>query len=154
MSLDITSHNQITQGWSDDDPSTVRDSEGRQVLLMSTPPADWMHNPTCGYLMCDGLVMLDQNDRPIKDYPGAPRTMGSKKSQSPAIVLEGLRRLLGMTYSDMRARMPSTTYTLSGKSSVRGTRFLSNRVKRWREDVDKRGIMIHPWFDRTKGKVA
>ena len=94
MSLDFTSYSPLMLGWSAD-PDSIQDSKGRLVCRMERPPKDWSHNPRTGYLEHDGLVMLDQNNRPIKDFPGAPRTL---KGTAPPWEVEGLRRSLGMTY--------------------------------------------------------
>ena len=77
------------------DPNSIRDGKGRLVCLMEKPPRDWSHNPRMGYLQCEGLILLDQYNWPIKNFPGAPRTLKGK--ESPWII-EGLRRSLGMTY--------------------------------------------------------
>ena len=99
MPLDITSYCPITRDWTED-PHTMRDSKGRQALLIPQRPADWKHNPKHGHLMYEGLVLLDQNDRPIEDHPGAPLTMGSSSSDLPGYLILGLQRYFGMTYSE------------------------------------------------------
>lgn len=99
MSLDRTSYSPITRGWTDD-PHSMRDSKGRQAFLMPEHPADWKHNPKCDYLMFDGLILLDQNDRPMKDYPGAPLTLGNDQSELPGYLIIGLQRYFGMTFSE------------------------------------------------------
>lgn len=96
MGLDITSYSPLTQSWTDD-PRTVIDRKGRQVLLLPAPPKDWVHNPKCEYLIRDGLVMLGQDNMPIKRYDGAPLTISSRP---PPWLMEGLRRVLGMTYEE------------------------------------------------------
>ena len=94
MSLNYTSYSPKLQDWTED-PRSIRDSKGRQVCLMRRPPADYKRGPKCEkYLMCSGLVMLNDNNRPIKDYPGVPLTLSN---DSPPYVLEGLRRCCGMT---------------------------------------------------------
>ena len=94
MSLNYTSYSPRLQDWTED-PRSIRDSKGRQVCLMQRPPADYKRGPKCEkYLMCSGLVMLNDNNRPIKDYPGAPLTLSN---DSPPYILEGLRRCCGMT---------------------------------------------------------
>ena len=91
MSLDYTSYSPITSNWTQD-PSSIIDSKGRQVALMSRP-ADWTHNPKTSYLEYEGLVMLDHNNQPVKDYPGAPLTLSTK---APPHLLLGLQRCFGM----------------------------------------------------------
>lgn len=96
MTLNYTSYSPITQGWTDD-LSSMKDSKGRDTLWLPSPPPDYVHMPKCGYLMFEGLVMLDDNNRPIKDFPGAPLTLETKV---PGHLLEGLRRYFGMTHSE------------------------------------------------------
>ena len=93
MSVDYTSYSPVTLGWNDD-PSSIRDRKGRQVCLMHDPPEDWKHNPGGGYMKCEGLVMLDINNRPIVEYPGAPLTLAST---TKGWILEGLVKTFGMT---------------------------------------------------------
>ena len=93
MSLNYTSYSPVTQGWTSD-PASIRDLKGRQVCLMRHPPADWTHNPKTGFLTHEGLVILDENNRPVKNFPGAPLALSNKV---PAYLLEGLRRTFGMT---------------------------------------------------------
>ena len=93
MSLNYTSYSPVTQDWTSD-PASIRDLKGRQVCLMRHPPADWTHNPKTGFLTHEGLVVLDENNRPVKDFPGAPLALSNKV---PAYLLEGLRRTFGMT---------------------------------------------------------
>lgn len=78
----------------------MTDSKGRHAFLMPTPPKDWIEGPDRASLTCDGLIMLDQNNRPVKDYPGAPLTLGSQNIGSPGWLIEGLRRYFGMTYPE------------------------------------------------------
>ena len=92
-SLNYTSYSPITRGWTSD-PASIRDLKGRQVCLMRRPPADWTHNPKTGYLTHEGRFILDENNRAIKDFPGAPLALSNKV---PAFLLEGLRRTFGMT---------------------------------------------------------
>lgn len=93
MSLNYTSYSPVTQDWTSD-PASIRDLKGRQVCLMRSPPADWTHNPKTEFLTHEGLFILDENNRPIKDFPGAPLALSNK---APAHLLEGLRRTFGMT---------------------------------------------------------
>ena len=96
MSSDYTSYSSVTCSWTDD-PSSIKDSEGQEVLFLSARPPHLPHNPECGHLMCEGLIMLDQDNKPIKAYPGAPRTLAS---DAPAYLLQGLRSVLGMTVEE------------------------------------------------------
>lgn len=74
---------------------TVRDLKGRPVLLMDNQPDDWEEHRNGKFLIVDGLVLLDQDHHPIKDYPGVPLTVCSQPH--PGFV-EGLRRTYGMTH--------------------------------------------------------
>lgn len=96
MSTDYTSYSPMTQSWTEDLKS-VRDYMGRQVLLLPERPVDLEHNPKAPYIMLRGLVMLNTNNRPVKDYPGAPQVMSTHERD---IVVEGLRRVCGMTVSE------------------------------------------------------
>ena len=96
MSDNYTSYSRATRDWSAD-PASVRDSKGRQVHFLATRPADLPPDPYCGYLMCEGLFMLDHNDRVIKAYPGAPRTLST---DLPGWMIESLKRVFGMTYPE------------------------------------------------------
>ena len=96
MSNNYTSYSPFTCDWTAD-PASVRDSKGRQVHFLPTRPTDLPSDPKCGYLMCEGLVMLDQNDRVIKAYPGAPRTLSTAL---PGWMIESLKRVFGMTYPE------------------------------------------------------
>ena len=91
-----TSYSPVTRDWTAD-PRSVRDSKGRQVHLLRSRPADFPQDSDCGYLMCEGLVMLDHNNRPVKEYPGAPRTLST---EIPGWLSESLRRVFGMTYPE------------------------------------------------------
>ena len=94
MSLNYTSYSPKIQDWTED-PRSIRDSKGRQVCLMQYRPADHKHRSTCDkFLMCSGFVMLNDNNRPVKDYPGVPLTLSN---ESPPYILEGLRRCFQMT---------------------------------------------------------
>lgn len=96
MSTDYTSYSPITAGWTED-PSSMKDEDGGDTLWLPTRPAGRKHNPDCGYLTYDGRVLLDENNRAIKSYPGAPLTLHSKV---PGYFLCGLRRYFGMTHSE------------------------------------------------------
>ena len=142
-----TSYSPITQGWNDDNLWSMRDSRGRHAFLMPAPPTDWQHNPHSGYLTYNGLVMLDQNNRPVKDYPGAPLTLSYDATAS---LIEGLRRYFGMTYSDITGRMPPQRHTSTGIRPIRGVTLLSTRIGRFYERHKDSGL--RPWHDRKKDK--
>ena len=99
MSSDYTSYSPVTCNWTDD-PRSITDSEGQEVMFLPARPPHLPHNPECDFLMCEGLIMLDQDDKPVKAYPGAPRTLASDVIQSPGYLLQGLRSILGMTVEE------------------------------------------------------
>ncbi len=95
-SPNYTSYSPVTREWTAD-PASVTDSKGRQVHFLPTRPVDLHYNPADGYLKCDGLVLLDQNNRAIKAFPGAPRTLST---ETPGWLLESLRRVFDMSYPE------------------------------------------------------
>lgn len=92
MGTDYTSFSPLTQGWNED-PKSVIDSKGRQILLMEKRPADWIRKPIYGPLIHNGLVMLDHENNPVRDIPGIPFTL---EATAPGWLLEGLRRCMSM----------------------------------------------------------
>ena len=94
MGTNYTNYSPIASKWTEDLASSL-DNEGRQVCFMTKPP-DVEHNPKCEYLTHDGLVLLDQNNDPVKYYPGALRTLDNN---CPGYLSEGLHRVFGMTYN-------------------------------------------------------
>lgn len=98
MSVNYTSYSPLMVGWSDD-LNSIRDSEGRPVGQMVTPPADyWIKKARRrehGFLEFEGLVLLDQNNDAIVDFEGAPGTISG---DAPPWHIEGLKRSLGMTF--------------------------------------------------------
>ena len=99
MDTNCTSYSPMTRHWTED-PSSITDSKGQKVMFLPVRPPHLPHNPKCGYLMCEGLVMLDQDNGPIKAYPGAPRTLSTDIAHSPGYLLQGLRSILGMTVEE------------------------------------------------------
>ncbi|KAL9065784.1 MAG: hypothetical protein Q9161_008009 [Pseudevernia consocians] len=149
MSNNYTSYSRVTRDWSAN-PASVRDRKGRQVHFLATRPADLPADPNCGYLMCEGLFMLDRNDRVIKAYPGAPRTLST---DLPGWMSESLKRVFGMTYPDQLARMSAVYKLKRGKTRpLFGTTSLSNRTRAFRKTHKDLGMV--PWDDREKGKAT
>ena len=108
MSLDYTSYSPLTSGWTKI-LTSIQDHKGRQVCLMKDAPKDWVHKRETPYLLCEGLVMLDINNRPIKDYPGAPLALSNMPQPW---LLEGLHRSLGMTTSEYVRANPFSNHIL------------------------------------------
>ena len=88
MGTNLTSYSPLIQSWTED-PDTVLDSKGRRVFTMKNPPIDWIDEPPYGHLTYNGLIMLDYENRPVKDIPGLPLTLSG---ETKAWLLEGLRR--------------------------------------------------------------
>ncbi|KAK0512895.1 hypothetical protein JMJ35_004912 [Cladonia borealis] len=134
------------QHWNVDDRSTwgnIRDSKGNQVLFLVEKPVRENEPESSGYMMYNGLVMLDPDDNPVKDFPGIPRCFSSKVEGGR---IEALRRICGMTIPDFRARMPRFTTMKSG--SVRplfGLTSINQRLSRFREKND-----CPAWLSREK----
>ena len=91
--MDYTSYSPLTRDWTPD-PHSIKDRKGRKVMMLSRPPLDWASNLKTSPLMFEGLIILDINNMPIRDFPGAPLTL---KSTEEEWYLEGLRRCFGMT---------------------------------------------------------
>ena len=89
MGTNYTSFSPMTQGWNEEDPHTIVDPQGRQVLFMEKPPVDWDKKPVYNNLMYQDCVVLDHRRKPVRDIPGFPLTLDSTAS---GLFLEGLRR--------------------------------------------------------------
>ena len=88
MGTNYTSFSPLTQGWTNDLMSVI-DFKGRHIFSMEARPADLMDKPVYGNLLYNGLVMLDQENNPVRDIPGIPHTLDAS---APGWLLEGLRR--------------------------------------------------------------
>ena len=155
MSTNYTSYSPLTLDWTED-PHSIKDSKGRELMFMPARPQDLTHNPICGHLMCEGLVMLDHNNRPIKAYPGAPRTLAVGTIEPQAFFLEGLRRVFGMTIWDIRARMPGEYNTKFGMRPLQGPSVFTNRPIAWRKLLKSNTTEnpLCPWHIRRPPKAA
>ena len=71
MGVDYTSFSPVTEGWNSN-PSSVVNSQGRQVFGMTTPPENWQVIPPYRPLVHRGYVLLDDKDKPVRDIPGLP----------------------------------------------------------------------------------
>lgn len=71
--------------------ASVRDMQGRKTLCMIDPPDDWTHNSS------RYMIMLDADNNPVRDFPGAPRALSTR---TEGWRLEGLRRVLGLTVQE------------------------------------------------------
>ena len=134
------------QHWNVDDRSTwgnIRDSKGNQVLFLLEKPVRENEPESSGYMMHNGLVMLDPDDNPVKDWPGIPRCFSSKVEGGR---IEALRRICGMTIPDFRARMPRSIKMKSGNvKPLFGLTSINQRLSRFREKND-----CPAWLTREK----
>ena len=93
--------------------------------------------------MYNGLIMLDPDDNPVKDWPGIPRCFSSKIEGGR---IEALRRICGMTIPDFRARMPRNIKMKSGTvKPLFGLTSINQRLSRFREKYD-----CPAWLAREK----
>ena len=88
LGTDRISFSPLIQGWTEN-PDTVRDSQGRRVFEMEHPPRGWDKHRQYGHLTYNGLIMLDYENRPVRDIPGLPLTLAR---ENEGWLLEGLRR--------------------------------------------------------------
>ena len=88
---DYTSFSYLTRDWTED-PRSVLDIQGRQVLLLERPPADYVNmKVTYKPLKLYGKILLDHNNNPVRDVPGLPLTL---KTDIEGWFITGLRRAL------------------------------------------------------------
>ena len=100
---------------------------------------------TPGYLIHEGLIVLDLDDNPVKDWQELPLCLSS---QLEGFDIETVRRINpNITLQDFRARMPKETLMGPRKDIVRplaGLTALGNRTTRFRERN-----ACPSWIDRT-----
>ena len=134
------------QHWNVNDRSTwgnIQDGEGNEVLFLVNKPVRSREPESSGYMMHNGLIMLDPDDNPVKDWPGIPRCFSSKIEGGR---LEAFRRICGMTIPDIRARMPRNIKMKSGSvKPLFGLTTINQRVSRFREKND-----CPAWLAREK----
>ena len=134
------------QHWNLKDRSTwgnIQDSEGNQVLYLLEKPIRSKEPESSGYMMHNGLVMLDPDDNPVKNWPGIPRCFSSKIEGGR---VESLRRICGMTIPDFRARMPRNIKMKSGTvKPLYGLTSINQKLSRFREKND-----CPAWLAREK----
>lgn len=94
--LNITSFCFSQQHWTED-KSSVLNEQGREVLYMLGPPDDWYHNPKVAPMRVGGMIMLDHDDCPVRDFEGVPKVLSTHIEPWR---LEGLRRCTGMTLAE------------------------------------------------------
>ena len=121
----------------------IRDNEGNEVLFLLEKPVREVDIQATGYMMHNGLIMLDPDDNPVRDWPGIPRCFSSQVEGGR---LEALRRICGMTIPDLRARMPRMIKRKCGMTKpLYGLTALNQRLSRFR---DKHGCPA--WLTREK----
>ncbi len=94
--LNITSYCPAQQNWTPD-KATVIDSKGRQILFMVDAPNDFVHNPKVGPMIHSGLIMLDNDDHPVRDFPNVPRCFSTALE---GWYLESIRRCTEMIITE------------------------------------------------------
>ena len=112
----------------------ILDHAGNEVMYAVEKPVtnDPILPEPGQYMIYNGLIMLDPDDHPIRDYPGAPRTLSSKVEAGR---IEALRRVFGMQLYDIRARMPRTIKKKDGERyRLYGPSCLNQRCSRWRDE--------------------
>ena len=146
---DVTtfSHAYGQQHWNLENRSTwgnIRDDDGNQVMYLLDQPLARETEPVCsGFMMFNGLLMLDPDDNPINDWPGLPRCFSS---QLEGARMEALRRIYPMTIPDFRARMPRTIKNKGGATrSLFGLSTFNHRLLRFRRDYE-----CPAWVTREK----
>lgn len=81
-------------------------------------------------MMHEDRVVLDNDNRPIKDYRDIPKTLSSNME---AYLMENISRLDSrITRLDFLARMPKTRGTTKGPRPLPGPGFLAQRIRRFR----------------------
>lgn len=94
--LNVTSYCPAQQSWTSD-KATVTDSKGRQVLFMIDAPDDFIRNPQVGPMIHKGLIMLDNDEHAVRDFPNVPRCFSN---YIEGWHLEGIRRCTGMIITE------------------------------------------------------
>ncbi|KAK4695333.1 hypothetical protein P7C71_g2400, partial [Lecanoromycetidae sp. Uapishka_2] len=112
----------------------IVDHEGNKVLYLIEKPERDQDPPEPGrFMMHNGLIMLDPDDHPVRDFPDVPRAFSSKIEGGR---IEAFRRIYGMTLLDCRARMPRNIMTASGRKPLFGLTSLNQRTSRFRDQFD------------------
>ena len=112
----------------------IRDEEGNEVLYLIDKPGREQDPPEPGpFMMYNGLILLDPDNHPVKDFPDVPRVFSSKLEGAR---IEAFRRIYNMNLLDFRARMPLTIKTVTGVKDLFGLTSLNQRVSRFREHYD------------------
>ena len=134
------------QHWNVNDRLTwgnIQDSQGNEVLFLLEKPIRGTEPESSGYMMHNGLIMLDPDDNPVRDWPGVPRCFSSKVEGGR---IESLRRICGMTIPDFRARMPRFIRMKGGNvKPLFGLTSINQRLSRFREKMD-----CPAWLTREK----
>ena len=141
---DITTFHRLWKHWQ---PSRKDGWSGTQAeVLYRFDKKDYpVPNHPPGYLMHDGMIVLDLDDNPVKDWPELPLCLSSALEGSD---IETVRRLnSSITLQDFRARMPKDVLMGPRKDTVKplpGPTALGNRTTRFRERN-----ACPSWIDRT-----
>ena len=149
--LDVTSNCSVggqntwkfdKEGW-----ASIEDSKGNRVGFMEKRPTNEPMFPEGEFLMHNGMIMLDPDDRPIYNWADIPLCFSSKLEGGR---MEALRRVFPwLRLPDFRARMPRIVVNEKGVTSpLGGLSTLSQRMARFRDTLS-----IEPWIERC-GTVA
>jgi len=137
----------------------IKDQDANQVMYLVERPDRDIEPPNPGFMMYNGMIMLDPDDHPIIDFPGLPRCFSS---QMEGARIEALRRIYPwLSLPHFRARMPRwITRKTVGVHPLYGLSSLQQRLTRFRELYD-----CPPWkkvnvsrgshlFKHTKDRLA
>ena len=126
---------------------SIFDSEGNQVMCLERRPDRYQEYPDGPIWVHNGMVMLDQDDRPLLNYPGLPLVLSSQLEGSR---MEALKRVFPwLKNADIRARMPRmVTKSRGERAPLSKFSTLGQRMTRFRA---KAGLV--PWNDRA-GRLA
>ncbi len=129
----------------------IVDTEGNKVLYLIEQPDRQQDPPEPGRCMTyDGLIMLDPDNHPVRDFPDVPRAFSSKIEGGR---IEALRRIYGMTLLDCRARMPRNIKTASGWKPLFGLTTLNQRTSRFRDNNDSPAWRPNKLAKETKRRL-
>lgn len=82
------------------------------------------------YLIDEGRVVLDIENRPVKNYHNIPLTLSS---ETEAYLMEQINRMdMRITHRDFRARMPHAIETGTGTKPILSLSAIGMRLKRFR----------------------
>ena len=108
----------------------IVDADGNRVMYMLNKPLKQTYDPPERLWIHDGCVLLDGDNNPVRPWAGVPRCFSSKMEGGR---IEALRRILPMTISDFRARMPRSVSTSAGIKPLSYPSTFGHRTSRFRD---------------------